>query len=117
MDTGKYILYAEAPGGSTVSTTWGQPETERTAGTEWLVSHTIAWGRNSCTVFAVVPTGDHIDLACGINLKEELTRFPDSWWWRKRRERQELLTIGSKIKRKGIKSDSTAFDLGGEGDA
>lgn len=63
-DTGKHIPYAEAPGGSPVSITWGQPETELTAGTEWLVSHTtIAWGQNIYTGFAVVPTGDHIDLA------------------------------------------------------
>lgn len=95
---------------------WGRPEAERTAGTEWLVSHTTtAWGQNSCTAFAVVPTGDHIDLACGINLKEELTRFPDSWRWRKRKGRWELSTKGSRIKKKkkGIKSDSTGFDLGG----
>lgn len=71
--------------------TWGRPEAERTAGTELVVSHTtIAWEQNSCRVFAVVPTGDHNDLACGINLKEELTRFPDSWWWRKRKERWRL---------------------------
>lgn len=94
-----------------------QPETELTAGTEWLVSHTtIAWGQNSFTGFAVVPTGDHIDLAW-----HQSSGRVDKISWQLVVEEKEgeagvINERVKKIERKGIKSDSTGFDLGGEGD-
>lgn len=104
-DSGSYMLYpVRGSGQSAVGLKWRQPAGSP-AETEWLMSHgSVARGQIRCTTLAVVPTGEHIDLACSLSLKEELARFPDSWWWWERKGRQELSTRGQEKKRKrGIK--------------